>query len=164
MLSLNQVMHMALSFSTKKASPSYFARVGNCSTTECLILQFLSCESSVKAGIIDCDKFSIPITWFKSSSLLNRFSLTSELSSRRRAKKSGRMCSLVAALSTIGHRANRFSANALLTYWKVSVCNFLRHGIIFSTIVLPSSTLQKSESLLTAAVLTSDSESYKKLV
>lgn len=164
MLSLNQVIQIAFNLSTKNASPSYLARVGNCSTTECLILQFLSWESSVKAGIIDYERFSMPMTWFRSSSLLKRFNLTSELSSLRSAKKRGNMCSFVAALSIIGQIANRFSAKALLTYWKVSVYSFFKQGIIFSTIVLPSRTLQKSDSLLTPAVLTSDSESCKKLV
>lgn len=116
MLSLNQVIQIAFNFSTKKASPSCLAKVGNCSTTECLILQFLSYDSSVKAGIIDYERFSIPITEFKSSSLLNKLSLTSELSSLRRAKNRGKMCSLVEALSTTGHSAKIFSARADLTY------------------------------------------------
>lgn len=41
-LSLSQVMQMGDSFSLKNYSPSYLARIGNCSTTESLILQFLS--------------------------------------------------------------------------------------------------------------------------
>jgi hypothetical protein len=97
-----------------------------------------------------------------SSSLLKRLSLTSELSSRRRARKIGRICSLVAALSIIGQITSRFSAKALLTYWNVSVCNFLRHGMILLMMDYASRILQKSESLLTAAVLTSDSESERK--
>jgi hypothetical protein len=61
--------------------------------------------------MIDWDRFSIPMTWFKSSSLLKRLSLTSELSSRRRARNRGRICSLVAGFSIIGHIARRFSAS-----------------------------------------------------
>jgi len=41
-LSLSQVMQIGESFSLKKASPSCLARIGNCSTTDNLILQFLS--------------------------------------------------------------------------------------------------------------------------
>jgi len=42
MLSLNHAMQIGESFSLKKASPNYLARIGNYSTTESLILQFLS--------------------------------------------------------------------------------------------------------------------------
>lgn len=162
MLSLSQVIQIGFSFSTKNASPSCLASVGNCSTTECLILQFLSYDNSVKAGIIDWERFSIPITWLRSSSLLKRLRRTSELSSLSKARKSGRMCSLVALFSTSGHNANKFSASALLTYWKVSVCNFLIQGTILLMMVFASRILQKSASLEAAAVRTSDSESYKK--
>ena len=41
-LSLSQVIQMGLSLSVKKASPSCLAKTGNYSTTESLILQFLS--------------------------------------------------------------------------------------------------------------------------
>ena len=58
----------------------------------------------------------MPNTLFKSSSLLNRFSLTSELSSLSKARNIGRTCSFVAALSMIGQIARRFSERALLTY------------------------------------------------
>lgn len=115
-LSLNQVMQIGASLSLKKASPNYLAKIGNYSTTESLILQFLSWLSSVSAGIIDWDKFSIPSTLFKSSSLLNKFNLTSEDSSLNKAKNIGRMCSLVLALSMTAHSASKFSASALLTY------------------------------------------------
>lgn len=121
MLSLNQVMQIGFNFSTKKASPSCFAKMGKSSTTESLILQFLSCDSSVKAGMMDWLKVSMPITLFKSSNRLNKFNLTSELSSLNRAKKSGNTCSFVAGFSIIGQIERRFSARALLTYWKVSV-------------------------------------------
>ena len=161
MLSLSHVIQIGLSFSTKNASPNCLARVGNCSTTENLILQFLSCDSSVKAGIIDYDKFSIPITMLRSSSLLNRFRRTSELSSLSKARKRGRICSFVAFLSMMGQRARRFSARALLTYWKVSVCSFLMHGTILLMIVAASRILQKSARREDAAVRTSDSESCK---
>ena len=162
MLSLSHVIQMGLSFSTKNASPSCLASVGNYSTTENLILQFLSCDNSVKAGIMDWERFSIPITWLRSSSLLKRLRRTSELSSLKRARKSGRMCSFVAAFSTRGQSANKFSARALLTYWKVSVCNFLIQGTILVMIVLASRILQKSARRDDAAVRTSDSESCKK--
>lgn len=162
-MSLNQVMHIGFNFSTKKGSPSCFARMGNYSTTENLILQFLSYDSSVSAGMIDYDRFSIPITWFKYSSLLNKLRRTSELSSLNNAKNRGNMCSFVAAFSITGQIERIFSAKALRTYWKVSIYSFFRHGMILAIIVGPSKILQKSESLLTAAVLTSDSESCKKL-
>jgi small neutral amino acid transporter SnatA (MarC family) len=71
------------------------------------------------------------------------------------------MCSLVAALSTKGDKAKRFSASALLTYWKVSVCNFLIQGTILVMMVLASRILQKSARREDAAVRTSDSESDK---
>jgi hypothetical protein len=38
----------------KNCSPNYLAKAGNCSTTESLILQFLSSLKSFKAGTIDC--------------------------------------------------------------------------------------------------------------
>lgn len=41
-LSLNHVIQIGASLSLKNASPSYLAKIGNCSTTESLILQFLS--------------------------------------------------------------------------------------------------------------------------
>ena len=96
-------MQIGFNFSTKKGSPSCLASTGNCSTTESLMRQFLSYESSVRAGMIDWDRFSIPITWFRSSNLLKRLSLTSELSSLSSAKKRGRMCSFVAGFSMMGH-------------------------------------------------------------
>jgi hypothetical protein len=116
MLSFNHEMQMGLSFSLKNYSPSCLARIGNCSTTDNLILQFLSWLSSVRAGIIDWDKFSMPRTLFISSSLLNKFNLTSEDSSLNKAKKIGKICSFVAALSIMGQRASKFSANEDLTY------------------------------------------------
>ena len=109
-------MQIGASFSLKNASPSCLARIGNYSTTESLILQFLSWDSSVKAGIIDWDRFSIPRTLFKSSSLLKRLSLTSDDSSLNKAKKMGKICSLVLALSIYGQIPKIFSASALLTY------------------------------------------------
>jgi hypothetical protein len=45
----------------------------------------------------------------------------------------------------------------------VSVCNFFKQGMILLMIMLASKILQKSDNLLTAAVLTSDSESWRKL-
>jgi hypothetical protein len=42
MLSLSHAMQIGASFSLKKPSPNYLARMGNCSTTESFILQFLS--------------------------------------------------------------------------------------------------------------------------
>lgn len=116
MLSLNQAMQIGESFSLKKASPSCLARMGNCCTTDCLILQFLSYDNSDRAGMIDCDRFSIPSTLLSSSSLLNRLSLTSDESSLSRAKKIGRICSLVLPLSITAHSARIFSASALFTY------------------------------------------------
>jgi len=115
-LSLSHVIQIGANFSLKNASPSYLARIGNYSTTESLILQFLSWDNSVNAGIIDCDRFSMPRTLFKSSSLLNKFSLTSDDSSLSKAKKMGKICSLVLALSIYGHIPKIFSARALLTY------------------------------------------------
>lgn len=109
-------MHIGIRLSLKKCSPSCLAKTGNYSTTDILILQFLSWLSSVKAGIIDYDRFSIPITAFRSSSLLNKLSLTSELSSLSNAKKIGNMCSFVAYFSIIGHKAKIFSDKELLTY------------------------------------------------
>ena len=66
--------------------------------------------------MIDCERFSIPRTWLRASSLLKRFNLTSDDSSLKRAKNIGRMCSLVFALSMSEHKANTFSARELLTY------------------------------------------------
>lgn len=51
--SFNQEIQIGFSLSLKNCSPNYLARMGNYSTTESLILQFLSWLSSVKAGIID---------------------------------------------------------------------------------------------------------------
>ena len=65
---------------------------------------------------MDYAKFSMPMTLFMSSSLLNKLSLTSELSSLNSAKNIGSMCSLVGPLSIMGQSDNRFSATALLTY------------------------------------------------
>ena len=155
-------MQMGLSFSLKKASPSYLARTGNCSTTDNLILQFLSWLSSVRAGMIDWARCSIPNTLFKSSKRLKRFSLTSELSSLSRAKNMGRTCSFVACFSMIGQRGSRFSARAALTYWKLSVYNFFKVGTILAITVGPSRSLQKPARRPTAAVLTSDSLSARK--
>ena len=42
MLSLSQAMQIGASLSLKNASPNYLARMGNCSTTESLMRQFLS--------------------------------------------------------------------------------------------------------------------------
>ena len=105
----------------------------------------------------------MPRTLLRSSKRLKRFNLTSEDSSLSRAKKIGKMCSFVLGLSITAHRASTFSASALLTYWKVSVCNFFKHGMIFVTMFYASRILQKSANLETAAVLTSDSESDRKL-
>lgn len=154
-------MQIGFNLSVKNASPSYLARTGNYSTTDSLILQFLSWLSSVNAGIIDYVRFSIPITWFMSSSLLNRFNLTSELSSLNKAKNIGKMCSFVGPFSIIGHSESKFSARALLTYWNWSVYNFFKQGTILVTMLYESRILQKSASLLDAAVLTSDSLSYR---
>ena len=115
-LSFNHLMQIGISLSVKNCSPNYLASVGYCSTTDSLILQFLSSLRSLRAGTIDCYRFSSPITWFKSSNLLNKLSLTSEDSSLRSAKKIGRMCSLVGPFSIFGHIASKFSARACLTY------------------------------------------------
>lgn len=58
----------------------------------------------------------MPWTLFKSSKRLNRFSLTSEDSSLKRARNIGNMCSLELFLSIKGHNAKMFSARLLLTY------------------------------------------------
>lgn len=114
--SLSHLKHIGMSFSVKNASPSYLARAGYYSTTESLILQFLSSERSFKAGTIDCWRFSRPITLLSSSRRLKRLSLTSLLSSLRRARKIGRICSLVGPFSMILQMLKRFSARACLTY------------------------------------------------
>ena len=160
-LSFNHLKHMGISFSVKNASPSYLASAGYCSTTESLILQFLSSERSLSAGTIDCCKFSRPITLFSSSSLLKRFRRTSELSSLRSAKKIGKMCSLVGPFSIILQMESKFSARAYLTYGNWSVLSLFKLGMIYCIKILASKITPKSESLLTAAVLTSDSESSK---
>jgi len=100
----------------KNYSPSYYASAGYYSTTESLILQFLSSLKSFNAGTIDYYRFSSPITLLRSSSLLNRLSLTSEDSSLSKAKKIGKTCSFVGPFSIIGQIVRRFSANAYLTY------------------------------------------------
>ena len=114
-LSFNHDIHIGISFSVKKDSPSCLAKVGYCSTTDSLILQFLSSLRSLSAGTIDYYRFSKPITQFKSSSLLNKFKRTSDDSSLSKAKKIGNTCSLVGPFSIIGHIANKFSASACLT-------------------------------------------------
>jgi len=78
----------------KNYSPNYLASVGYYSTTDNLILQFLSSLKSFKAGTIDYYRFSRPITLLRCSNLLNRFSLTSDDSSLKSAKNIGKMCSL----------------------------------------------------------------------
>ena len=122
----------------------------------------MSSLKSFNAGTIDYYKFSSPITLFSSSSLLNRFSLTSEDSSRSKARKIGKISSFVGPFSTIGDTARRFSAKAYLTYPNWSSYNFLRFGITLLIRVSASRIVPKSLRRLMAAVLTSDSESSKK--
>jgi hypothetical protein len=71
------------------------ASVGYYSTTDNLILQFLSSLKSFSAGTIDYYRFSSPITLLRCSNLLNKLSLTSDDSSLKSAKKIGKICSLV---------------------------------------------------------------------
>ena len=87
--------------------------------------------------------------------------LTSELSSLRSCKNSGRMCSFVAVLPIRGHRVRMLSARAILTYWKVSVASGFNVGATHLSTSFASITLQNSFNLLTAAVRTSDSVSCK---
>lgn len=162
MLSLSQAIQIGESFSLKKASPNYLAKMGNCWTTDCLILQFLSWDNSERAGMIDCERFSMPSTLFSSSRRLKRFSLTSDESSLSKAKKIGKMCSLVLPLSITAQRARTFSASALFTYWKESTCNFFKQGMILTIMLYASRMRQNSASREAAAVRTSDSESERK--
>ena len=113
--SFSQATLIVLSLLLKNCSPSCRARTGNCSTTLSLMRQFLSWDSSVRLGMIDCYKSSIPITWFRSSSLLNKFRRTSEFSSLSRLRKMGRMSSLVGPRSMMGQIERMFSARADLT-------------------------------------------------
>lgn len=113
--SLSHWKHMGINFSVKNTSPSYLAKAGNCSTTDSLILQFLSSLRSLRAGTIDYCKFSRPMTLLSSSSLLNKFNLTSEVSSLSSVKKIGKICSLVGPFSIILQMERRFSASAYLT-------------------------------------------------
>ena len=113
--SLSHFKQIGRSLSVMNYWPSCFARAGYYSTTDSLILQFLSSERSLSAGTIDCCRFSRPMTWLICSSRLNKLSLTSLDSSLRRAKKMGKICSLTWALSTRGQRARMFSARACLT-------------------------------------------------
>ena len=69
------------------------------------------------------------MTWLRCSSLLNKFNLTSLESSLKSARKIGKICSLVCALSTNGQRLKMFSAKAYLTYVNWSVFNLFRFGI-----------------------------------
>lgn len=119
------------SFSLKKGSPSCLASIGNCWMTDVFILQLFSFESSSRLGTIDCCRSVIPITWLRSSSRLNKFSLTSEDSSRSSNRKMGRMCWLVFAFPRIGHRERMFSASAHRTYTKLSFYRSVKQGTIF---------------------------------
>ena len=56
------------------------------------------------------------------------------------------------------------SANAILTYWKVSFTTIEREGIIFETMSAAFTNLINFESLEIAAVLTSLSVSERKLM
>ena len=160
--SLIHEMQMLDSLSLKNCSPSCLANTGNVSITVSLTLQFLSLLSSYRAGTMLCDRFSIPMTLLRSSSLLNKPSLTSGLSSLKRDKKIGMIWSLVAYFPMRGHTARTLEASPFLTYWKVSVESFLKQGTIFYTIVCASKIDPNSATLVTAAVLTSDSLSARK--
>lgn len=154
-------MQIGINLSVKKVSPNCVASPGYCSTTEILILQFLSSLRSFNAGTIDYWRFSNPKTWLRSSSLLKRFNRTSELSSLKRARNIGKIWSLVGPFSIIGHIDNKFSASAYLTYVNWSVWSLTKLGMTLLIKVFASRILPKSLSLLTAAVLTSDSVSSR---
>ena len=160
--SCSQASLIGFKRSLKNGSPSCRARTGNCCTTLSLIRQFLSCERSVRLGMIDSCKFSIPMTAFKFSKRLNRFKRTSELSSRSRLRKMGRTWSFVGPRSIIGQIDKIFSARADRTYVNESLSKSLRFGMILTMIDYASKILQKSDNLPTAAVLTSDSASLRK--
>ena len=77
-----------------------------------LVLQFLFVANSLIAGTNDCAKFSIPIILLNSSSPLNRFNLTSGLSSRSKLRNTPTICSLVLNFPTNGQRKRILSASA----------------------------------------------------
>lgn len=116
----NHPRRMGVSLELKKSSPSCLAKWGNSLITVILTLQFLWLPSSSIAGKMDYWRVVMPMTLLRLSILAKRASLTSVLSSHKSERKMGRMCSLVKAFPILGHRLIRFSARAILTYWKVS--------------------------------------------
>jgi len=90
--------------------------------------------------------------------------LTSVDSSLNSYKKMFKMCSFVADFPIKGQSERMLSANAILTYWKVSFTTIEREGIIFETMSAAFTNLINFESLEIAAVLTSLSVSERKLM
>lgn len=162
-LSANQSKSNFKTFSFRNSAPIALAKNPSTSMVWALIRQFLSWASSVSAGMTDWLSDSTPKTLVIKLSFLKRVILTSESWSLRRAKKIGRICSLVDFLPSTGDSDKIDDAKEFLTNELVSDYMVFKRGSSLDSMSSASSNSDNPSVLRQAIDFISGSGSWRNL-